>query len=241
MNVGATDGRRTGHRGQRAGQVLPRRARAGRGRPAGPARQRVRPARAERGGQDHDRAHPGHADRGGRRAGPGGRFRRAPRPVRGPPPDQPHRPVRRAGRGADRRGEPADDGQAVPAVPDGGPAARGRADRAVRADRGRPAAGGHLLGRDAPPARHRRQPGRPPVGDLPRRAVDRPRPAEPADHVAGHRGPGRLGGDRLPHHPVPGGGRPAGRAGSRSWTRAASSPRARPPSSSGGSPPSGST
>ena len=35
----------------------------------------------------------------------------------GPPPDQPHRPVRRAGRGADRRGEPADDGPAGAAVP----------------------------------------------------------------------------------------------------------------------------
>jgi ABC-2 type transport system ATP-binding protein len=33
--------------------------------------------------------------------------------------------------------------------------------------------GEHLLRRDAPPPRHRRQPGRPPVGHLPRRAVDR--------------------------------------------------------------------
>jgi ABC-2 type transport system ATP-binding protein len=33
-----------------------------------------------------------------------------------------------------------------------GPTARGRTDRAVRAHRGRPAAGGHLLGRDAPSA-----------------------------------------------------------------------------------------
>ena len=39
----------------------------------------------------------------------------------GPPPDQPHRPVRRAGRGADRRGEPADDGPAVRPVPAGRP------------------------------------------------------------------------------------------------------------------------
>ena len=57
--------------------------------------------------------------------------------------------------------------------PERRPSARGRADRAVRPDRGRPAPGGHLLRRDAPPARHRGQPGRSPVGDLPGRAVDR--------------------------------------------------------------------
>ena len=58
-----------------------------------------------------------------------------------------------------------------------------------------------------------RQPGRPPGGDLPRRADDRPGPAQPPGDVAGHRGPGRVRGDRLPDHPVPGGGGPAGRAG----------------------------
>ena len=56
---------------------------------------------------------------------------------------------------------------------EGSPPARKRADRAVRPDRGRATPRGHLLGRDAPAARHRRQPGRPPVGDLPGRAVHR--------------------------------------------------------------------
>ena len=36
---------------------------------------------------------------------------------RGPPPDQPDRPVRRAGRGPDRQGEPAHDGQVVAGCP----------------------------------------------------------------------------------------------------------------------------
>ena len=44
---------------------------------------------------------------------------------------------------------------------------------------GRPAAGGHLLRRHAPPARPGRQPGRASVGDLPGRADHRPGPAEP--------------------------------------------------------------
>ena len=122
-----------------------------------------------------------------------------------------------------------------------GPGASARAARAVRADQGGRAPGGHLLGRDAPPPRHRRQPGRPAVGDLPGRAVDRPGPAEPAGHVAGHRGPGRLGRDHLPHHPVPGRGRTAGRPDRGPGRRARSSPRAPRPSSSARSPPSGST
>src|ERR1035438_2592972 len=82
---------------------------------------------AQRRRQDDHGAHPGHAEPGRPRTGPGGRFRRRPRPPRGPPPDQPVRPVRRAGRGADRRGKPADDGPAVAAVAVGGPAARQRA------------------------------------------------------------------------------------------------------------------
>ena len=93
----------------------------------------------------------------------------------------------------------------------GGRAARGRTARAVRADPGRAPADEYLFRRPAPPARPGRQPGRASVGALPGRAEHRPGPAEPADRLAGHRRPGRRGRDGVPHHAVPGGGRPAGR------------------------------
>ena len=53
---------------------------------------------------------------------------------------------------------------------------RGRPARPLLADRGRRPQGGHLLGRHAPPARHRDEPDRQPAGHLPRRADDGPRP-----------------------------------------------------------------
>ena len=56
-----------------------------------------------------------------------------------------------------------------------------------------------------------RQPGRAPGGALPRRADDRPRPAQPAGDVGGDRRARRRRRDGLPHHPVPRGGRPPGR------------------------------
>ena len=79
-----------------------------------------------------------------------------------------------------------------------GAAARRRADELLARfgldDAGAPP-GRDLLRRHAPPARPGRQPGRPPVGDLPRRADDRPGPAQPPGHVAGHQRAGRLRGD----------------------------------------------
>ena len=129
-----------------------------------------------------------------------------------PPPDQPHRAVRRAARGADGHREPAHDGPGGPGCP--GPRARQRAAELLGQFEVTKAAccwvatysGGMRRRLDIAASLVGR-----PFGELPRRAVDRPGPAEPAGHVAGHRGPGRIGRDHLPHHPVPGGGRPAGR------------------------------
>ena len=202
-----------GHRGRWPDQDLRLDEGSRRGRPAGRTGQRLLAARPERSRQDHDGPDPVHPAAARRRAGAGGRVRHHPRPASGPPQHQPDRSVRGAGRTADRGGEPAHDGPAVRAARRGRRAPRGRAAREVRPDRGRPPPGGDLLRRHAPPARPGRQPGRPPRGDLPRRADDRPGPAQPPGDVAGHRGPGRLRGDRLPDHPVPGGGGPAGRAG----------------------------
>ena len=91
-------------------------------------------------------------------------------------------------------------------------AARRRPARRVRPDPlGRPS-GGRLLGRHAPPARHRRQPDRDPRPAVPRRADHRAGPAQPQPGVGA--GPpdrrGRYHG--AAHHPVPRGGRPARRA-----------------------------
>ena len=91
--------------------------------------------------------------------------------------------------------------------------------------------GQDLLRRHAPPPRPGGLPDRPPVGAVPRRADHRPRPERPRADV-GHRAPaGRRRHHAAAHHPVPGRGRPAGRAGSPSSTAARSSPRARPPNS----------
>ena len=90
--------------------------------------------------------------------------------------------------------------------------ARRRAARARRPDRGRRPQGRRLLGRDEAPAR----PGagaRPPAAHpLPRRADHRPRHPEPHRAVGRGRAARRRGRrHRLPHHPVPGGGRRARR------------------------------
>ncbi len=58
------------------------------------------------------------------------------------------------------------------------------------------------------------QPGR----GVSRRADHRPGPAQPSVDVAGHRRALRRRRDRVPHHSVPGGSRPAGRPASPSWT-----------------------
>ena len=96
---------------------------------------------------------------------------------------------------ADRRGEPAHDGPAVrpdaERRPGGGPAncspGSGLEDAAGR--RVATYSGGmrRRLDLAASLVGH-------PGGDLPRRADDRPGPAQPANHVAGHRRAGRLAG-----------------------------------------------
>ena len=88
--------------------------------------------------------------------------------------------------------------------------------------------GQHAVRRPAPPAGHRARADAQPVAALPRRAVDRDGPAEPGQPVGAHR---RLR-DRAGHHhradhPLPGGGRRAGRAGAWSSTTARSSPTTR--------------
>ena len=93
--------------------------------------------------------------------------------------------------------------------PEGGRRPRRRAARARRAaGRGRPPHQG-LLGRHEAPARPRLGARAPARRAVPRRADDGPGPGEPADRVG--RGPAhqRAGHDRLPHHAVPRGGRPA--------------------------------
>ena len=177
------------------------------------AGQRVRPARPERGRQDHHRAHPGHADRAPTPAGPGW------------PASTSSRDRRQVRRRISLTGQYAavDDlqtgeenlrmmGAAGRPARRPGPPPGGRAAGAVRPGRRRPAArsatysGGMRRRLDLAAGLVGQ-----PVGDLPRRADHRPRPAQPPGDVAGRRRPGRIGGDRVPHHPVPGGGRPAGR------------------------------
>ena len=92
-----------------------------------------------------------------------------------------------------------------------GQAARRRPARAGRPGRGRRPPGRRLLGRDAAPPRPRRGAGPRAARPLPRRADHRPRPGQPQDDLGGGAGAERRGHDRLPHHPVPGGGRPARR------------------------------
>ena len=117
-----------------------------------------------------------------------------------------------------------------------GPPPRRRAAGAVRPGRGRPPHGGDLVGRHAPAPRPGRQPGRPALGDLPGRAHHRAGPAQPPGGVAGRDRPRRVGGDDLPHHPVPGGGGPAGRPHRRPRRRPGGRRRHLGGSSSGRSP-----
>ena len=125
-----------------------------------------------------------------RRRPPGGRARPVPdRPRAHAAPDRPARTAQGRARGARRR--------------------VARAGRPLR--RRRPQ-GGRLLGRDEAPPRPGAGAGAPAAHPVPRRAHHRPRPAEPQRPVGGGRAPGEgRGRDRLPHHPVPRGGRSARR------------------------------
>ena len=103
-------------------------------------------------------------------------------------------------------------GGAARAVEGRVPHARRGAARARRAERRRGAQGRRLLGRhEAPPGPRARAAARP-ARPLPRRADDRPRPAEPQRAVGGGRAARARGRrHRLPHDAVPRGGRRARR------------------------------
>src|ERR671914_2005993 len=128
-----------------------------------------------------------------------------------------------AARGADRRRapgggpRPAPDGARAPhparaalrAERDGGQGARGGAAGAGRARGcGRPRDQG-LLGRYAAPPRPRGGARARTGCPLPRRAHHRSRPGEPPHNLGRAPPHQRARDDDLPHHPVPGGGRPA--------------------------------
>ena len=233
--------RRDRRRRARAGQALRRPVGAPRPRPGRPRRLRPRPAGPQRRGQDDRHPHSHHAraaDHRPRRASPGStsspRRRRSARRIGvagqyatvdglltaranlemvGRLHHLPRREARRACR---------------------------RAAGALRARRRRRAAGQDLLGRDAPPARPRREPRRRPAGPLPRRADHRAGPAEP------RRALGRCCASSSATAPRSSSPRSTSRRPTAWPTRsscstAAGSPRrARPPSSSAGSAASGS-
>ena len=123
--------------------------------------------------------------------------------------DRPLGAVRGDRRQPDRSRESRVVRPALPALEGRGEAAHGRAARAVRAHRcGRPHAQ-DVLRRDAAATRPGQRADRPPPADLPRRADDRPRSAQPARHVGGdpRARPGRD--DDPADHAVSRGGRRA--------------------------------
>ena len=117
------------------------------------------------------------------------------RAAAGPGAHRPHRPVRGGRRAADRASRTSSTSAACSTCPSATPGRRAdelleRFDLVEPRDR----VVKQLLGRHAAPARHRDEPHRAAVGAVPRRAHDRPRPAEPAGDVGAHRGAGRRGG-----------------------------------------------
>ena len=196
----------------------------------------LRAARPQRRRQDHHGADPVHADRRRRRRGAGRRSR----PGREPD-------AVRAAIGVTGQFSAVDNlltgeenlllmadlhhlGRAR------GPAARRRAAGAFDLVDAAKKPARDLLRRHAAPARPRDDADRRPAPHLPRRADHRPRPAQPPHHVADHPRPrGRRRHD-LPHHAVPGRGRPARRPDRGPRPAAGSSPRAPPTSSSAASP-----
>src|SRR5262245_1568931 len=178
----------------------------------GPGGHGVRSARPQRRWQDHRDPHPHDHPAARRRPRRGPRHRRGPRPGRGPLPDRPGRPVRRGRPQPDGPGEPAADRPSRPDAQLADPAAGRRAAGAVRALRRRRPAGADLFGGDAPPPGRGRRAGGAAPGAVPGRAHHRAGPAEPRRAVADDPRAGGRGHHRAAHHPVPGGGRPAGRA-----------------------------
>ena len=111
------------------------------------------------------------------------------------------------------------DGRPAPPRPRRGPAAGGRAARALRPGRRGDEVGGDVLRRHAAPARPGDDAGRRPADHLPRRADHRARPAQPPHDVAEHPRARRRRRHGLPDHAVPGGGRPARRPDRRARPR----------------------
>jgi hypothetical protein len=203
--------------------------------PGGPGSRRGRRndplhARPERRGQDDRRARPDHAD--APRRGPCHRCRhRRPAPSgQGASPDRGGRPVRRTRRAPHRAGEPSDGGAPVPSGRRCRPAARGGADRALRAQRRRGSDREDLFRRDAATPRPRGGAHGPTADHLPRRADHRARPKGPALDVGPHRRPRAWGHNRAHDDPVPGGGQIGSRTTS-SWSITGASWRAARPSS----------
>ena len=93
----------------------------------------------------------------------------------------------------------------------GGQGAGGRTARRLRSRRRGRAAGQALLGRHAPPARHRREHRRHAAADVPGRADDGARPALAQPGLGDHPRPRRRGHDDPALHAVPRRGRPARR------------------------------
>ncbi len=88
-----------------------------------------------------------------------------------------------------------------------------RADRLARAGVAREADGEHAVRRPAAAARHRDRHGPRAAAPVPRRAVDRARPAEPGEPLGSPRAAARgARHDDLPDHPLPRRGRRDGRA-----------------------------
>ncbi len=166
-------------------EVLRRDHRPRRLRPAGRVRADPRPPRSERRRQDHRGARADHPHPRRRRHGDSRRNRR-PRPPRTSP--GPHRHDRPEPRG---RRDPRGPGEPHPVRPTGRapdarrPGARRRAARDLRPHRGGSQAGRRLLGRDAPPTRHRRGPDPGARRALPRRADHGPRPPGPQRGLVG--------------------------------------------------------
>ena len=211
-SMGARE-RQQGDRGRGTGQAVQEGpAGGGRDRPArGPGRDLRLPGPQRRRQVDHG-ADADHAAathrwlgtggrlRGGHRWRPGARAhrRRAAGGRAGPVPERPraHAPADRAARPAARRAQ----------------APRRRADRAGGPVRGGRSQGQRLLGRHAPPAGPCAGAGARPPDPVPGRAHHGPGPPEPHGVVGGGRAPVvRRRRDGVPDHPVPGGGRPAGR------------------------------
>ncbi len=145
----------------------------------------IRPARSERRRQD-DRD-PGALDPAATRLGPsrGRGLRRGARAREGPKRDRAHRSVRGRRRAALGPGEPVHDRTAAGHARVGGDRPGQGAARVLRPHRGRDEVRQDVLRRDAAPARPGREPRRASAVPLPRRADDRPGPAEPG-RALGH-------------------------------------------------------